>query len=406
MPLLNVCRGPRPDRIPDAAHRGPPPKGASSRLGRKVGAMTRSVLLLALLSAAALPAQAQVHGTVTGTGFVVSAHGHIVTAYHVVSSCAKVMVSTRDGQVPARIRSTDRQNDLALLELDRATSNSLVLRENPRVRLGEGVLTIGYPLQGIVTSSAQLTTGTVSGLAGLGDDTRFLQFTAPVQPGNSGGPLLDESGNVIGVVTSKLSALWAARNVGDVPQNVNFALKAGPLAEFLSANQVPLAGSPSDQKASPADLAERLVPAVVSLSCAAADERLSATTATRDQRPVSPLDAIRYAKTLRIVQTNGNPVISTEITTALLKWGGLALTSEIGQADLILQVTQTGQLSMSGSGNQAAAKLTHVETGADVWAATKGGGWAMSGWSNAWVGRAIAKDLIRFIELVRKQARK
>ena len=82
----------------------------------------------------------------------------------------------------------------------------------------------------MISSSLNMTIGNVSALAGLGDDTRSLQFTAPIHPGNSGGPLVDASGNVVGVVTSKLSPLWTAKNIGDVPQNVNFALKASELA--------------------------------------------------------------------------------------------------------------------------------------------------------------------------------
>jgi len=83
-----------------------------------------------------------------------------------------------------------------------------------------------------------MTTGNISALAGLGDDARWLQFTAPIQPGNSGGPLVDASGDVVGVVTSKLSPLWAAKNIGDVPQNVNFALNASVIRDFLESRSV------------------------------------------------------------------------------------------------------------------------------------------------------------------------
>jgi hypothetical protein len=109
------------------------------------------------------------------------------------------------------------------------------------------------------------------------------------------------------------------------------------------------------------------------------------------------------SKTICVVQRNGNPVVGNEINSAIMKWGKLAVVSRPEQADLVLEVTQTGELNLgTGSGNQAAATLLHRLPGANVWATTKGGGWAMSGWSNAWVGRSIAEDLVKFIESEQK----
>ncbi len=100
------------------------------------------------------------------------------------------------------------------------------------------MVAVGFPLPGLLASEANVTTGTVSALAGIGNDTRFLQMTAPVQPGNSGGPLLDLEGRVVGVVVSKLDALKVASATGDIPQNVNFAIKAGVVRSFLDASGV------------------------------------------------------------------------------------------------------------------------------------------------------------------------
>src|SRR5439155_21695916 len=94
------------------------------------------------------------------------------------------------------------------------------------VRQGDGIVAVGFPLRGLLASGPNVTTGTISALAGLGDDSRYLQITAPVQPGSSGGPLLDQSGNVVGVVVGKLDALRVAQAIGDIPQNVNFAINA------------------------------------------------------------------------------------------------------------------------------------------------------------------------------------
>ena len=103
------------------------------------------------------------------------------------------------------------------------------------------VVAVGFPLPGLLASEANVTTGIVSALAGIGDDTRFLQMTVPVQPGNSGGPLLDLEGRVVGVVVGKLDAVKVASVTGDIPQNVNFAIKAGVLRSFLDASAVGLA---------------------------------------------------------------------------------------------------------------------------------------------------------------------
>lgn len=143
----------------------------------------------------------------------------------------------------------------------------LSFRTGRRVRLGENIIAIGFPLQGIMSSSINLTTGTVSSLAGLRDDTRIIQFTAPIQPGNSGGPLLDQSRNVVGIVTSKLSPLWAARSIGDLPQNVNFAIKDSVLVDFLDSRGVHYVTGESATRMEATDIAERAEKAVASIQC-------------------------------------------------------------------------------------------------------------------------------------------
>jgi S1-C subfamily serine protease len=97
---------------------------------------------------------------------------------------------------------------------------------------------VGFPLHGLLASEANVTTGTVSALAGIGNDTRFLQITAPVQPGNSGGPLLDAGGHIVGIVVSKLDAINIAKATGDIPQNINFAIKDTIAKSFLDSQSV------------------------------------------------------------------------------------------------------------------------------------------------------------------------
>ncbi len=111
------------------------------------------------------------------------------------------------------------------------------------------------------------TVGNVSAVAGLGDDTRYLQISAPIQPGNSGGPVLDENGNVVGVVVSKLNVLKLASAIDDVPQNVNFAIKASVLNNFLESTGVSLEPGSATSPVSSADLAEKAKSISVFLKC-------------------------------------------------------------------------------------------------------------------------------------------
>jgi S1-C subfamily serine protease len=135
------------------------------------------------------------------------------------------------------------------------------------VRVGQFVMVAGYPLRGLLSSGINATTGNVSALAGPGDDTRLLQITAPVQPGNSGGPVLDQSGNVIGVVVSQLDSLEIARATGGIPQNVNFAIKGTVVRTFLEAKGVEFTTSPSTTRLDPAAVAERAAKSTILVEC-------------------------------------------------------------------------------------------------------------------------------------------
>ena len=172
----------------------------------------------------------------TGSGFHVSAKGHILTNAHVVRGCTEVRIPSV-GSV--HVTAHEDSSDLALIQAPAATSHIIArFRQGRGIRPGAGVVVVGYPLRGLVASGASVSTGAVSALAGPGDDRRFIQISAPVQPGNSGGPVLDTAGNVVGVVVAKLDALEVARSIGDIPQNVNFAVSAGSARAFLDDNGI------------------------------------------------------------------------------------------------------------------------------------------------------------------------
>jgi S1-C subfamily serine protease len=114
---------------------------------------------------------------------------------------------------------------LALLKANFQPSKIAYFRAKGSVRSGNDIIALGFPLHGLLGSQLKVSTGIVSATVGLLDDISQLQISAPIQPGNSGGPLLDEYGNVAGVVVAKLRALAVAKATGDIPQNVNFAVK-------------------------------------------------------------------------------------------------------------------------------------------------------------------------------------
>ena len=175
----------------------------------------------------------------TGTGFVVTPEGGILTNQHVIEGCAELRLGPLG---TARLIAADPAYDLALLQVDTEIALPVaVFRTHPFVARGETVVAVGFPLHGTLASRGNVTVGTISALAGYNDDLRELQFSAPIQPGNSGGPLLDRSGHVVGVVSSELVADEAV----DVPQNVNFAIKAPIVQAFLGAQavEVSVAGS-------------------------------------------------------------------------------------------------------------------------------------------------------------------
>lgn len=171
----------------------------------------------------------------TGSGFYVSDKGHIVTNAHVIEGCREIR-SSKTGEI--RKIAADSDTDLALLISTIKPTSFARLHGKGGASLGENVVAVGYPLRGILASDPIVTTGTISALAGLKNDRRKIQISAPVQPGNSGGPVLGEDGSVVGVVVGKLDAVRVAAAIGDIPQNINFAVSLGALQSFLNAHDV------------------------------------------------------------------------------------------------------------------------------------------------------------------------
>ncbi len=175
-----------------------------------------------------------------GTGFVVSADGWLLTCAHVMGE-AKVATVTLNGQrLTADVVKVDEKADVALLKLRGglpAGSGVLSFRNAAKpAAMGEEVFTIGYPLSRMLGNSARMSRGLLSATAGMRDNDKEVQVSAEIQPGNSGGPLLDRGGNVIGIINKTINPSAVAQATGGaLPQNINFAIKAVPALDFVKA---------------------------------------------------------------------------------------------------------------------------------------------------------------------------
>jgi len=203
----------------------------------------------------------------SGTGFIVSREGHVLTNNHVVDRCASIRTSLEGKQIELSVIGTDPKNDLAVIKLPHASSRVAQFREGRTVRSGDGLVVVGFPLHGVLASEANVTTGTISAMAGIGNDTRFIQLTAPVQPGNSGGPVLDRNGRVVGVVVSQMNALAMVMVTGDLPQNVNFAIKDAVAKAFLESHSIQYETTSSTKELGAAEIGEAAKRFTVLLEC-------------------------------------------------------------------------------------------------------------------------------------------
>ena len=183
-------------------------------------------------SPAATPTREQ--PKVTGTGFLITHNGYLITNHHVVKDSGKVRVQTTAGLLDAVVVRTDAASDLALLKVT-GTFDALPVVSSRNSRLGSTVATVGFPNIGLQGFEPKLSKGDISSLAGMQDDVKQFQISVPVQPGNSGGPLFDERGNVVGVVTAQLNQEAALASTGTLVQSVNYAVKSSYLLSFLEA---------------------------------------------------------------------------------------------------------------------------------------------------------------------------
>jgi S1-C subfamily serine protease len=168
----------------------------------------------------------------SGTGFFITSDGYLLTCYHVVTNATRIMVGAKQGVFPAELIQSDVANDIALLKVDGMFS-PLPLSAHNSEKLGESVFTVGFPNPGMQGLQPKLTRGEISSLAGVQDNPGEYQISVPVQPGNSGGAVVDEYGNVAGIVAARLSDQAALATSGMTAQEVNYAVKSSRARTLL-----------------------------------------------------------------------------------------------------------------------------------------------------------------------------
>lgn len=210
-------------------------------------------------------------GGKSGSGFVIGVgSSYVVSNYHVVKDCKSIKIMPFD--LPALLRDKDERNDLALLSVERLRAPSLKVRSGRSIRPGDELVTLGYPLAGLLAAGASVNTGTLTTLGGLNNDTSRFQMSVPTQPGNSGGPVLDSYGQLVGVVVSQINAVGVGQVTGSIPQNINFALNTATLSSFLDASNVDFSTSqlqqdPKARHQDAADIASAARRSTVKVEC-------------------------------------------------------------------------------------------------------------------------------------------
>jgi S1-C subfamily serine protease len=202
----------------------------------------------------------------TGTGFVINKSGQLMTAAHVLRDCLLVE-ATREGQhFDATQKAASDLLDLAVLDTGRDLGPGLPLRVGQTLMLGESITNVGFPLQDLLSGTPNLTRGNVSARAGLKGSVGQFQFSAPIQPGSSGGPVVSDGGELLGITVSTLNVAALASR-GLVPQNVNFALDAKHAAAFMRREGVEFVEVAPRANASMQVANEAALSSVVQLSC-------------------------------------------------------------------------------------------------------------------------------------------
>ena len=201
----------------------------------------------------------------SGSGFAVSSDGYVITNNHVIDQCQQVNIHYQGNEIPATVVTYDKQNDLALLKADFNPETVFSLASNSPGLL-QDIYVAGYPFGLGISSQIKVTRGIISSLTGINNNFSEVQIDAAIQGGNSGGPIVDEMGNVVGVAVAKLSAKYMLENYGSIPENTNFGVKINLVKNILESNNIKIL-SENKTTISKSELAKRVSTGTYYISC-------------------------------------------------------------------------------------------------------------------------------------------
>ena len=201
----------------------------------------------------------------SGSGFAVSLEGHVITNNHVINGCQKVKIHHQGQSIAATIITFDPQNDLALLK-GKFSPSTVFSLSHRQPELAQDIYVAGYPFGRKISTSVKVTKGIISSLTGIGNNFANLQIDAALQPGNSGGPILDNRGNVVGVAVAKLDIKKVLKNFGVIPEDTNFGIKTSVVRSILESNNVSLP-SPHPRSISKSKLGKMISDGTYYISC-------------------------------------------------------------------------------------------------------------------------------------------
>jgi len=173
----------------------------------------------------------------SGSGFYINNQGYALTNNHVIDICRQSVAIIDGKENLFRVIATDKTNDVAVLKTDHKSRNYIKINEDG-AKLGENVIAVGYPLAGRLSDSVKITRGIVSSLSGLDNNIGQIQIDAALQPGNSGGPVLNEKGDLIGIASAGLNKLLMAKEAKYIPENVNFAVASPIVVNILKSKKI------------------------------------------------------------------------------------------------------------------------------------------------------------------------